>query len=121
MELHLKLSAYQNDTGTYPPAERGLAALLTAGGEDGWSGPYTTTRAKEGRPPLDPKDEGQVLDVFGRPVLYYVSPVEDEEGMPARVFVGSAGANGTWDTPGIERGSPPRDPEGDDALEWVVW
>lgn len=118
LELQLKLSSYQNDVGAYPAA---LEDLLSNDGTDGWSGPYTTARPHDGRPPIDPADGGKVLDVFGRPVLFYASPVVDEDELPERVYLASMGANGTWDTPGIETGNPPREPAGDDSLEWVAW
>jgi hypothetical protein len=123
--VHLALSSYFADTGVYPTRERGLAALLAAGPDDReeWRGPYTTARAPDGRPARNPGDEGKVLDVFGRPVVYWAAPVEedDDDGVPDLVYVASPGANGSFETPGIYEGKAPRDPSGDDVVHWLVW
>ena len=51
------LDMYKLDTGSYPPTQDGLQALVTApGGTPGWSGPYV-----KGQTPLDP---------WNRPYLY---------------------------------------------------
>lgn len=123
--VHLSLSSYFSDTGVYPTRERGLLALLAASDDDReyWRGPYTTARAPDGRPARTPADEGKVLDVFGRPIVYWASPVEedDEDGAPDLVYVASPGANGTFETPGVYEGKAPRDPSGDDVVHWLVW
>jgi len=124
-ELQLSLSEYFNDTGNYPAPERGLGALLSssAADRDDWRGPYAVARAPDGRPARSPADEGKVLDVFGRPIVYWASPVEeeDEDGVPDLVYLASPGANGAFETPGILEGRAPRDANGDDVVEWVVW
>lgn len=127
-EVHLALSHYYNDVGAWPSSERGLPALLAASAEDrdDWAGPYTTARATGGKAPRTEQDQGQVLDVFGRPVFYFASPfdpeAEDEEVLePAKVYIASRGANGTWDTPGVETGNAPREALGDDVVDWLEW
>lgn len=123
--VHLHLSSYFADTGGYPSRERGLAALLAPSDEDreDWRGPYTTIRAKDGRPARLPADEGKVLDVFGRPIFYWASPLEedDDDGVPDLVYLASPGANGTYETPGVFEGKAPRDESGDDVITWIVW
>lgn len=125
LDVSLGLSSYVNDTGVYPARERGLAALLTAAPDDRqtWRGPYTTIRATDGRPARTPADEGKVLDVFGRPIVYWASPIEedDEDGAPDLVYLASPGANGSFETPGVREGKAPRDAAGDDVIQWVVW
>lgn len=124
-EVHLALSAYFNDVGAYPPPSRGLDALLAASAADRefWGGPYLTARGTEGRGARDPADEGRVLDVFGRPIFYFASPLAAEETgeVPEKVYIASPGANGTWETAGIETGDAPREASGDDVLQWIAW
>ena len=127
-EVHLALSAYYNDVGAYPPPERGLDALLaaSAGDREFWAGPYLTARSPEGSPAREPADDGRVLDVFGRPVLYYSSPVPEDESqavpdVPEKVYIASPGGNGTWETAGVETGNAPREASGDDVLQWIAW
>lgn len=124
-DVHLALSAYFADVGRYPEPERGLGALLAAGAPDraDWRGPYVTARAAGGRPARDPADEGKVLDVFGRPVVYFASPMgpEDEDGVPEKIYLASPGANGAFETPGVREGRAPRDEAGDDVVQWVRW
>lgn len=124
-DVHLAVSAYYADIGEYPDAQRGLAALLAAGPDDreDWSGPYETARATDGRPAREPADEGKVLDVFGRPIVYWASPLEedDDDGVPDLIYIASPGANGTYETPGVLEGRAPRDPNGDDVIQWVIW
>ncbi|HVO30084.1 MAG TPA: type II secretion system protein GspG [bacterium] len=123
-EVNLALASYFDDVGRYPSRERGLAALLAASDDDRdvWRGPYTTAQATGGKPAPGDAKEPQVLDVFGRPLYYYAKPDPDgDEGAMLTVYVASPGANGTWDTPGIENGDPPREAKGDDVLKWVVW
>ena len=124
-QVHLGLSAYYADIGAYPAGERGLAALLAPGPSDRdyWRGPYVTARASEGRPARVPEDDGKVLDVFGRPLVYWADPLapDDEDGVPDLVYVASPGANGRFETPGVLEGKAPRDESGDDVVQWVVW
>lgn len=127
-EVHLALSGYYNDVGRWPTADRGLPALLAASAEDReyWAGPYTTARASGGKAARAEGDQGEVLDVFGRPIFYFVSSfdpeAEDEEVLePAKLYIASRGANGTWDTPGVETGNAPREALGDDVVDWLQW
>lgn len=139
-DVRLALTGYYNDVGTWPSATRGLAALLAASAEDreDWGGPYTTARATAGKAARTEADQGAVLDVFGRPVFYYASPLapanedesgddesgedEEDDGESEKVYIASRGANGTWDTPGVESGTVSRgDPLGDDVVEWLAW
>lgn len=135
-EVHLALTGYYNDVGRWPSADRGLSGLLAASAEDrdDWGGPYTTARATAGKAPHTEQDQGKVLDVFGRPVFYFASPLDppaenqeegdeeiEEETEPAKVYIASRGANGTWDTPGVETGNAPREPLGDDVVDWLAW
>lgn len=124
-DVRLGLSSYFTDIGEYPDSGRGLAALLapSAADREDWRGPYETARAIDGRPARTPADEGKILDVFGRPVLYWASPVEedDADGVPDFVYLASPGANGTFETPGVYEGRAPRDANGDDVVQWVVW
>ena len=124
-DVRLNLSNYFADVGEYPDSARGLAALLapSAADREDWRGPYETARATDGRPARSPADEGKVLDVFGRPIVYWSSPLEedDEDGVPDLIYLASPGANGTFETPGVHEGRAPRDANGDDVVDWVVW
>jgi type II secretion system protein G len=40
LELRKAVWMYYRDTGTFPPAESGLAALVTNPGSEAWRGPY---------------------------------------------------------------------------------
>lgn len=119
-QVQIALSSYYDDVGTYPSRERGLAALLASSEDDrdAWRGPYTTVQAAGGKGVNASKDPG-VADVFGAPILYFAKPGDD--GAMVIVYLASPGANGTWDTPGIDGGNPPHEPSGDDVLKWVVW
>jgi hypothetical protein len=118
-QVQIALSAYYDDIGHYPPKDRGLAALLVANDEDraDWRGPYTTALASGGKGVIgaDPA----VADVFGQPILFYSQTNEDDT--IEVLYLASRGANGSWDTPGIETGNPPHEPTGDDVIKWVVW
>lgn len=52
---------YYLDTGAYPQADKGLAALMTNDGSPGWNGPYL-------------KNQSGLTDPWGRPYAYEVSP-----------------------------------------------
>lgn len=123
-QVNLALSDYFGDVGRYPDPARGLDALLAPVPEDRemWRGPYVEARATDGRPARDPANEGRVLDVFGRPILYVAGPDtgEEDDGIPDYLYIASPGANGAWETPGVEEGRAPRDVSGDDVVQWVV-
>lgn len=53
------LHYYNIDVGTYPSQEQGLKLLWTANGIEGWDGPYV-------------RREEQLIDPWGRPLLYAV-------------------------------------------------
>jgi general secretion pathway protein G len=56
--LSQSLSYYQLDTGQYPSAAEGIAALWKAPGQvEGWAGPYV-------------RRERQLVDPWGRPFVY---------------------------------------------------
>lgn len=123
-QVNLALSDYFGDVGRYPAADRGLDALLapSAGDRDDWRGPYVEPRATEGRPARRAEDEGKVLDTFGRPILYYAAPDtgDVDDGVPDYLYIASPGANGAWETAGVEAGRAPHDVSGDDVVQWVV-
>ena len=118
-EVQIALSAYYDDVGHYPPKERGLSALLAANDDDrsDWRGPYVTALASGGK--AGSQKDPAVVDVFGQPILYIAKTAEDDS--MEVLYLASPGANGVWDTPGIESGNPAHDPAGDDVIKWVVW
>lgn len=84
--LESALLDFYEDTGRFPTAAEGLAALVVDPGLDGWQGPYVSGDTQ------DPFEIGE--DGFGNAYLYDPEPVTDPVGA-ADVIVASGGSDHT--------------------------
>jgi len=79
-QLLLALDIFEQDTGRYPTASEGLAALMEDPGLEGWNGPYLKTGLKP--------------DPWGTPYAYQPDPDK-----PGQFSVKSAGPDRQLGTP----------------------
>jgi len=112
--LGFTLDDFFLDVARYPSAEEGLAALVTGDPDGdgvrvpGWRGPYL-----RGDKVRYDRLEGQFLDAWGNPVIYWCGPDQ------AWVYAASAGVNGRFDTTALGTAEFGGDEAADDRIVWV--
>jgi len=112
--LGFTLDDFFLDVARYPTPEEGLSALVTGDPDGdgarvpGWRGPYL-----RGDKVRYDRLEGQFLDAWGNPVIYWCGPEQ------SWVYAASAGVNGRFDTEALGTADFDGGDLGDDLLVWV--